>query len=138
MDTYNVISVSFEPDENAYEALSALKELDDQGRVRVEAAVVVVRDSGGRIIETERAGLFDHIGTASGALLGLMLGVIAGPTGGLVGGASGVLAGSRFDFDEIDRTDFVLSELSATVRPGHTALLAEVIEPGALRSSTAP
>ena len=129
-DTYNVIAVSFEPDDNAYEALTALKGLDEQGRLRVEAAVVVARDSDGQIIEHDRAGSFDHIGTASGGLLGLMVGVIGGPLGVLVGGVVGLLVGSRFDLDENDRTESVLSEIAATVRPDHTALLAEVTEQG--------
>jgi uncharacterized membrane protein len=130
MDTYNVIAVSFEPDDNAYEALTALKELHDQGRLRVETAVVVVRDSNGQISENDHAGSLDYIGTASGGLLGLMVGVIGGPLGVLIGGASGLLVGSLFDLDEADRTESVLSEISATVRPDHTALLAEVTEQG--------
>ena len=128
MDTYNVIVASFERDDNAYEALAALKELDDQGRLRVEAAVVV-RDSDGQITEHDRAGSFDHIGRASGGLLGLMLGVIGGPIGVLVGGTSGLLVGSLFDLDEVDRTESVLSKVSAMVRPDRTALLAQVTEP---------
>ena len=39
----NVISVLFNADSNAYAALAALKELDAQSRVGVEAAAVIVR-----------------------------------------------------------------------------------------------
>ena len=42
VSAYNVIAVSFDPDTNAYAALTALKELDAQGRVNVDAAAVVV------------------------------------------------------------------------------------------------
>lgn len=126
--TYNVIAVSFDPDNNAYEALTKLKELDGQGRLGVEAAVVVVRDDNGQIVVKDRVGSFEYAGAAGGGTLGLLLGIIGGPLGVLIGGTYGLLVGSLFDLDEVDRTESVLSEISASVRPGHPALLAEVSE----------
>lgn len=126
--TYNVIAVSFDPDNNAYEALTKLKELDGQGRLGVEAAVVVVRDDNGQIVVKDRVGSFEYAGAAGGGTLGLLLGIIGGPLGVLIGGTYGLLVGSLFDLDEVDRTESVLSEISASVRPGHSALLAEVSE----------
>lgn len=61
-------------------------------------------------------------------MLGLLLGIIGGPLGVLIGGTYGLLVGSLFDLDEVERTESVLSEISASVRPGHTALLAQVTE----------
>ena len=46
----------------------------------------------------------------------------------LVGGATGLLVGSLYDLDEMDQTDSVLGEISKTVRPEHTAVLARVGE----------
>ena len=46
----------------------------------------------------------------------------------LIGGATGVLVGSLFDMDDEDETESVLSDISRSVRPGHTALLAQVTE----------
>ena len=126
--TYNVIAVSFDPDNNAYEALTKLKELDGQGRLGVEAAVVVVRDDSGQIVVKDRVGSFEYAGAAGGGTLGLLLGIIGGPLGVLIGGTYGLLVGSLLDLDEVDRTESVLSEISASVRPGHSALLAEVTE----------
>jgi uncharacterized membrane protein len=128
--TYNVIAVSFDPDNNAYEALTKLNELDGQGRLGVEAATVVVRDAKGQIDVKDHAGSFEYAGAAGGGTLGLLLGVIGGPVGVLIGGTYGLLVGSLFDVDEAERTESVLSEISATVRAGHTALLAEVAEQG--------
>src|SRR5258708_26279378 len=45
----NVIAVSFEADANAYQALTALKELDTQQRVHIRGAGVVVRGEDGRV-----------------------------------------------------------------------------------------
>ena len=38
------------------------------------------------------------------------------------------MLGSLVDLGEIEETDSVLSQISASVRPGHTALLAQVTE----------
>jgi hypothetical protein len=46
----------------------------------------------------------------------------------LVGGATGLHVGSLYDLDEMDQTDSVLGEISKTVRPEHTAVLARVGE----------
>jgi uncharacterized membrane protein len=125
---YNVISVSFDPDSNAYAALTALKELDSQDRLNVEAAAVVVRGDDGQIEVKDRVGSDDFAGTASGGLLGLLIGILGGPLGVLIGGTYGLMVGSLVDLDEAEETDSVLSQISASVRPGHTALLAQVTE----------
>jgi uncharacterized membrane protein len=128
---YNVIAVSFDPDNNAYAALTTLKELAEQGRLGVDAATVVVRDANGQIVVKDRAGSFEYAGAASGGMLGLLLGIIGGPLGVLIGGTYGLMVGSLFDLDDVERTESVLSEISASVRPGHTALLAQVTEQSA-------
>jgi uncharacterized membrane protein len=125
---YNVISVSFEPDSNAYTALTALKELDAQNQLKLEAAGVVARGEDGGITVKDRVGSFDFEGAASGGLLGLLVGIIGGPLGVLIGGTYGLMVGSLFDLGEAEQTESVLSQISASVKPGHTALLAEVTE----------
>jgi uncharacterized membrane protein len=126
--TESVIAVSFEDDNNAYAALTKLKELDAQGQVGVEEASVVVRDADGKVVEKTQSGSEPFVGTAGGGLIGLLVGVIGGPLGMLVGGATGLLVGSLYDLDEMDQTDSVLGEISKTVRPEHTAVLARVTE----------
>jgi uncharacterized membrane protein len=125
---YNVISVSFDPDSNAYTALTALKELDSQGQLNLEAAAVVLRGEDGQIEVKDRVGSNDFAGAASGGLLGLLIGIIGGPLGVLIGGTYGLMLGSLVDLDELEETDSVLSQISASARPGHTALLAQVTE----------
>ena len=128
VSAYNVISASFDPDTNAYAALTALKELDAQGRLSLEAAAVVVRDAEGHLDVKDQIGANEFEGAAGGGLIGLLIGVIGGPLGVLIGGTYGMLVGSLLDFDEIERSGSVLGELSASVKPGHTALLAQVTE----------
>jgi uncharacterized membrane protein len=125
---YNVISVSFDTDSNAYPALTALKEMDSQGQLNLEAAAVVVRGDDGQVTVKDQIGSNNFAGAAGGGLLGLLIGIIGGPLGVLIGGTYGLLLGSLVDLDEVEETDSVLSQISASARPGHTALLAQVTE----------
>jgi uncharacterized membrane protein len=125
---YNVISVSFDPDNNAYAALTALKELDSHSGLAVDAAAVVARGDDGQIMVKDRMGAYEFAGAAGGGLLGLLIGIIGGPLGMLVGGSYGLLVGSLFDVGEAEESESVLGQISASVKPGRTVLLAEVAE----------
>jgi uncharacterized membrane protein len=124
----NVVVVSFSDDDRAYEALTNLKELDAQRQVEVVAAAVVARHDDGRVEVKEEVGDPSFAGTAGGGLVGLLIGILGGPLGVLVGGATGLMAGSLYDLADADDTDSVLGEMSKTVRPGHNAVLAQVVE----------
>ena len=126
--TYNVISVAFEDDCNTYAALTALKQLNTQGQLNLEAAAVVVRGDDGKLDVKDQVGDVDYVGTASGGTLGLLIGILGGPLGVLVGGTYGLMVGSLFDLGEAEETESVLSQISTSVRPGRTALLAQVTE----------
>ena len=128
LSAYNVVCVSFEPDSNAYAALTALKELESQMQLGVDAAAVVARGDDGAMVVKDRVDAPEYAGTASGGLLGLLIGILGGPLGVLIGGTYGLMLGSLVDLGEIEETDSVLSQISASVRPGHTALLAQVTE----------
>ncbi len=124
----NVIAVSFAEDANAYEALTKLKELGDQGQVDLAGAAVIVRQDDGKIVVKDEVGDIGYAGTATGGIVGLIIGILGGPLGVLLGGATGVLIGSLFDMDDADETESVLEALSRSARVGHAALMAEVSE----------
>jgi uncharacterized membrane protein len=126
--TRNVLAVSFDPDNNAYAALSTVKELDAQSQLGLQAAAVVLREENGEVVVKDQIGSDLYMGAASGGLLGLLLGVVGGPLGVLIGGTYGVLVGSLVDLGEVEDSESVLTEISASMRPGHTALVAEVLE----------
>ncbi len=125
----NVVVVSFDEDSKAYEALTSLKELDSQRQLELRAAAVVVRDDDGKVIIKDEVGESYGVGTATGGIIGLLIGIIGGPLGVLIGGATGLMAGSLFDLDEEFDTRSALSQISHSVKVGHTALVAEVSEP---------
>jgi uncharacterized membrane protein len=128
----NVLVVTFgeDPasDENAYQALTDLKQLDLQGQVKIADGVVVTRDLNGRVEVKSEIGSDPYTGTAAGGMIGLLVGIIGGPLGVLLGGATGVLVGSLFDIDDVETTNSVLSDISKQVHPTRTAVLAQVTE----------
>src|SRR3954468_7577665 len=101
----NVIAVSFARDADAYEALTNLKELGDQGQVDLAGAAVVVREEDGKLVIRDEVGDIGYRGMATGGMVGLVIGILGGPVGVLLGGATGVLIGSLFDMDDVDETD---------------------------------
>jgi uncharacterized membrane protein len=129
--TYNVIAVAFDEDINAYAALTKLKELDSQGQIALNEAVVAERGADGAMTVKDNVDSVQLAGTAGGGLTGLLLGVIGGPLGVLIGGSSGMLIGSLFDLDDAERVETTLGEIAKSVQPGHTAVLAVVTEPTA-------
>jgi uncharacterized membrane protein len=127
-DAYSAIAVAFEDDQNAYNAMTLLKELDSQQRIAVQEAVVVVRAEDGRVVEKDGVGSTALANTAGGGLLGLLVGIIGGPFGMLIGGTTGLLVGSLFDIDDAEETESALAAISGSVQVGRTSLLAVVAE----------
>jgi len=124
----NVLTINFTEDGAAYEALTTLKELDDQGQAALEGAAVVLRHEDGTIAIKDEVGDIGYAGTATGGVIGLIVGILGGPIGVLLGGATGVLVGSLFDMDDLDESDSVLSEMSRAVQVGNPAVVAAVDE----------
>ena len=129
--TYNVIAVAFDEDINAYAASTKLKELDSQGQIALNEAVVVERAADGTMTVKDRVDSVQLAGTAGGGLTGLLLGVIGGPLGVLIGGSTGLMVGSLFDLDEAEQVETTLGQIAKSVQPEHTAVLAVVTEPSA-------
>lgn len=128
MSTDNVLAISFEQDNSAYEALSNLKELDGQGQISLKGASVVVRSEDGHLTVKDEVQDPHLEGTATGGLIGLLVGIIGGPFGILIGGGTGLLVGSLFDMDDLADEGSALAVISDTIRPGQTVLLAAVSE----------
>jgi uncharacterized membrane protein len=124
----NVIAVTFAEDSKAFDALTAIKELDSQGQIELIGGAVVSRGEDGRVDAKDTIGEDGYTGTATGGVIGLLIGILGGPLGILIGGATGLLIGSLFDVEDDDDTRSVLTDLSRSVQVGRDALLAEVVE----------
>jgi uncharacterized membrane protein len=124
----NVLTVSFDDDTKAYAALTSLKQLDEQGQLKVGGAAVVVRNEDGHIETKDEIGDPEFAGMATGGIVGLIVGILGGPLGILIGGYSGLLVGTLFDATEADDTESALTDVARSVRPGHPALIAVATE----------
>jgi uncharacterized membrane protein len=124
----NVIAVNFNEESQAYEAMTALKELDGQGQIALAEAAVVVRSAAGAIDTKATVGSPEFAGTAAGGVFGLIIGVLGGPVGVLLGGTAGLLTGSLFDVTDEDDTESALAAISTSLRVDRTALIAQVDE----------
>jgi uncharacterized membrane protein len=126
-----ITAISFQDSKRAYDAMTKLSELDQQGQVGVYEARVVERAATGEITGKESVrGTGDDTGlaTASGGLIGVLIGVLAGPVGMLLGGSMGLFTGAVIDLDTDDRDDSVLSSFVRHIKPGETAVLAHLDE----------
>jgi uncharacterized membrane protein len=125
---HNFITVTFEEDSKAYEALSRLKQANTAGRVGVTSAAVLQRGTDGRISIPEGADTFIGTGMVGGSLLGLVLGIFGGPVGVFFGFGAGALFGSMFDVQRAERESGVLEIIADALPLGGKALVAEVDE----------
>ena len=125
---HNFITVTFEEDSKAYEALTRLKQASSAGRVGVTSAAVVERGIDGRISVPEGADGVIGTGIMGGGLLGLLLGVFGGPVGVFFGFGAGALFGSLFDIQRAERESGVLEVIADALPLGGKALVAELDE----------
>ena len=128
MSTNNVVVVKFEESSGAYQALSVLKQCNEDGRIGLESAAVVERSADGQLHIAESASNVGA-GTMSGSLIGMLVGILGGPIGVLLGWGSGAVAGAAFDVGRADTTYGALGMLGNAIPPGANAVIANVSEP---------
>jgi uncharacterized membrane protein len=123
----NVVIVKFAEESKAYQALSDLNRLGEEGKVDVRSAILLERTDDGFGIPdgADTAEGFDMV---AGGLIGMLVGVLAGPVGVLLGGSMGALAGGTADLARLADEDLALDGISKDIEPGRTALVAEVGE----------
>lgn len=122
-----MLAISFNTEEDAYEGLSALKELDVKGDVVLYATAVVKKDENGNV-SVRQAEDQGPLGATVGMMTGALAGTLGGPVGVAVGSSVGGLTGAVIDLGEAGvNTDFV-DEVSKMMAPGKTMVLAEVDE----------
>jgi uncharacterized membrane protein len=125
----NVIVVQFDEPSKAYQALSELNHLGDEGKVDVQSAVLLERQADGSVRVPEGADNAAGTYVLSGGLIGMVVGALAGPVGMLLGASFGALGGSAGEFARADDDDVALEAIGARIGPGSPALVAEVSEP---------
>ena len=125
----NVVTLSFEEQSKAYQALAQLKEAAAAGRLKLVSAVVVERDNAGQF--HLRDGASDgSVGTEAltGTLLGSLVGLLLGPLGMLLGATTGALIGGSVSLDKASDRVGVTDQLMRAMPSGSTVLIAQVEE----------
>lgn len=124
-----IIVATFNNTNAAYDVISAMKALKEQGMsdFKPKAGVLVKKDDRGNLslLESKERPLWGTaIGTTSGALIGL----IGGAPGAALGAALGAMSGLTGDavMESLD-SDFVDS-VTKDMRPGMTAIVVEADE----------
>lgn len=117
----------FNDESKAYEGLRALNDLHSEGSLTVYSTAVISKDSKGAI-RVPDVGDPGPVGTAFGWATGGLIGLIGGPVGFVAGAAAGTMAGSLYDLARVGVSSDFLDEVSRSLSPGKTAVVAEVNE----------
>lgn len=107
--------------------------------MRVDGSAIVERKADGTLSAPEGQDNVDGLGFLEGSAIGLLIGVLGGPVGMVLGFGGGALIGAGFDSDRAVTGEGVLSQMSAAVPAGTTALVLDLTEedPAALDSFAA-
>jgi uncharacterized membrane protein len=124
----NKVLVSvFDNEKQAFEGLTALKELHQSGDISLYASAVVVKLDDGRISIKQEADS-GPIGTLAGVVTGALVGLLGGPAGVALGASVGASGGLLIDmFNEGVSFDYI-DEVGAELTPGKSAVVADVDE----------
>jgi uncharacterized membrane protein/polyhydroxyalkanoate synthesis regulator phasin len=117
----------FETETKAYEGLSALKGLHENGDITLYASAVIKKDQNGEIQVKESADQ-GPIGTGVGLLTGSLIGLLGGPIGLAIGAFTGTMAGALYDVDVDDTNYTFVDDVSAALGNGKTAIVCEIDE----------
>lgn len=113
----------------AYEAVKALKGLDEEGSIELYASTVITKSDSGEISVKDRKDVLEGLGTALGFSMGALIGLLGGPAGAAVGAAVGGAAGLGADlFQYSGLTGDFVNKVAARLKPGSYAVLASVQE----------
>ncbi len=120
-----LLVVAFDHFDDARNAMTSLRDLERQGRIRFEDTAIVERDPDGTAhVKNEVSGTTEAA-TVIGAVIGGLLTFVFPPAGVAIGAALGAAAGAALDTGVSG--EFV-DEVKTTLRPGRSALFLVVKE----------
>lgn len=122
-----MLVVVFDDETKAYQASSALKDLDSEDSISIHAEAVVKKNPDGTLATKQFADEFP-IRTATGTAIGALIGLLGGPIGVGIGAATGMLAGSVADLDRSGVDADYLKEVSDKLTPGKWAVVGDISE----------
>ena len=124
----SLIVASFTNEEQAIEASHKLSELESFGDVSVYEKVIVKKNADGEVSMVQSDETSAGLRTVSGMAIGSLIGALAGPVGMMAGMVSGTVTGALLDADHYDFSEDFGSKATNKLKPGTTAIIAEIDE----------
>jgi uncharacterized membrane protein len=121
------IVVIFPNESRAYEGKRALSDLHTEGSITVYGSAVIAKETDGKISVKESADS-GPLGMGVGALVGGLVGLLGGPVGVALGMETGLIVGGIADLADAGVSADFVDAVSAKLKPGKTALVAEIAE----------
>jgi len=122
-----MIVAVFENERDAFNGLSALKELHKDGDITIFADVVLLKDSEGKVSAKDSSGN-SVTGTALGFTVGALTGLLAGPLGFVLGGLGGSTIGLMYDLYNSGVDAGYIDDVSKAMENGTVSIVAEIDE----------
>lgn len=122
-----MLVVVFDTETAAEAGARALRQLNNEGDITLYALGVIAKDADG-VVSLKKATDSFGLGAGMGLAVGGLIGLLGGPVGVVVGAAAGTLLGAVRDFWTAGVSIGFVEEASVVLRPGKTALVAEVEE----------
>jgi uncharacterized membrane protein len=130
-----IIVVVFDSESKAYEGSRALKELHDEGSITLYASAVIAKDASEKVTVKEAADQ-GPLGTGVGLVTGSLIGLLGGPVGVAIGAYVGTFGGMLYDLATVGVGEDFLAEVGGQLKPGKTAVVAEIEEEWAMPVDT--
>jgi len=122
-----MIVAVFNSEKDAFNGLSALKELHKDGDITIFADIVLVKDYDGEVSVKDSSGA-SVAGTAMGFTIGAFTGLLAGPLGFVIGALSGSTMGLMYDLYNSGVDAEYINDVSKAMKNGTVSIVAEVDE----------
>jgi uncharacterized membrane protein len=125
----NLVTVRFDQDAKAYQALSEIKTLAATGAFNLHEAAVVAARADGSLEIMDSVGVGKTDGANTGSLIGILVGILGGPFGVLLGWLAGTAIGASVDADDTAGAAAALGWVGRAMKPGTTGTIAILDEP---------
>jgi uncharacterized membrane protein len=136
-----VIVAAFDTQNQAYDTARALQQLHDRDTIKLVRAAIITKDDKGNLSIPDTKHLGSAWGLLGGGIMGALVGALLGPVGAAagaaataaaagaaIGGATGAYVGATADLVDLGLSEAFIEEVSYNLKPGHSALIAEVGE----------
>ena len=117
----------FDSETKAFEGVSALKDLHNNGDITLYANAVVTVDANGKL-NVQQTADEGPVGTATGLFIGSLFGLLGGPVGLAIGAGAGAIAGLTFDASNDSINTQFVDEVSGKLTKGKSAIIADIDE----------